>query len=76
MPIAVFRPRRGSPGLRLSSPRPIATGTKTMQAKANHGMPRIAVSAPASVTASTAMSKTVRRFLPQITTGTAIARRT
>src|SRR5512132_4113276 len=74
--ITVLSPRFGSPGLRLSRPRPIATGTKTMQAKANHGIPRIAVSAPARVRASTATSNPVRRRRPQITIGSDIARRT
>ena len=76
MQITVLRPRFGSAGLRLSRLRPIATGTNTMHANANQGIPRIAVSAPASVRARTAKSKTVRRRRPQITIGIAIARRT
>ena len=45
-----------------------------MHANANHGIPRIAVSAPAKREGEhTPTSKTVRRRRPQITSGTAIA---
>ena len=41
-----------------------------MQASANHGIPRIAVTPPAKVRASTAMSKPVSRRRPSQTSAT------
>ena len=49
-----LRPRRGSPGRRLSSSRPMATGTKTMQARANHATPSDRLTPPANVITSDA----------------------
>src|SRR4030066_316800 len=53
--------RRMGAGL-LSRARPIAAGSRTMQASANQGIPRIAHTAPTNVRARVAPSKTFNRL--------------